>query len=135
PNGVGTPSGGIGASEVGGTSAGTDSAVAPRSPAPEPAATEARETAATPDPAPVAIDESSAPLSIAALAAADPSLPPLRLELLVYNADDPSRRAAFVNGVRYSEGERITGDLTLAEIRADGAILSHRGRRYLLAAR
>ncbi|MDX1562745.1 MAG: hypothetical protein R3305_07445, partial [Gammaproteobacteria bacterium] len=56
-----------------GTGTGTDSAVAARSPASEPAATGARAPATPPDPTPSVLEESSsAPLSIAALAAADP---------------------------------------------------------------
>jgi general secretion pathway protein B len=58
-------------------------------------------------------------------------LPTLSVDLHIF-ADDPAKRAVFINGRRYVQGARITEGPTVEEITRDGAILNHRGRRFLL---
>ncbi len=55
----------------------------------------------------------------------------LNVDLHVY-ADDPARRAVFINGRRYSEGMTLTEGPMLEQITRDGAVINHRGQRYLL---
>jgi len=95
------------------------------------------EGAAT-DPA-VAIDEAVAAAareptlpSATALAAEGVVLPPLHLELLAYS-ERRSDRFVFINGRKYVEGERLPEGLVLEAVEARGAVLSHAGRRFLLA--
>jgi general secretion pathway protein B len=58
-------------------------------------------------------------------------LPPISLALHVY-ASDPAQRFVVINGRRYQEGAQIQEGPTLERITPDGAILSHRGLRFLL---
>jgi general secretion pathway protein B len=55
----------------------------------------------------------------------------LNLDLHVY-AEDPARRAVFINGRRYTEGMALTEGPMLEQITRDGAVIIHRGQRYLL---
>ena len=70
--------------------------------------------------------------SAAALAAEGVTLPPLRLELLAYS-ERRSDRFVFINGRKYVEGERLPEGLVLEAVESRGAVLSHAGRRFLLA--
>jgi general secretion pathway protein B len=58
-------------------------------------------------------------------------LPELSVDLHIY-ADDPAKRAVFINGRRYVQGARILEGPVVEEITRDGAVLSYHGRRYLL---
>jgi len=66
------------------------------------------------------------------LAAAGPGgLPELTVDLHIY-ADDPAKRAVFINGRRYVQGARILEGPMVEEITREGAVLSFHGRRFLL---
>ncbi len=63
--------------------------------------------------------------------AQDVGLPELSVDLHIY-ADDPAKRAVFINGRRYTEGATIAEGPVVVEITRDGVVLTHRGRRFLL---
>jgi general secretion pathway protein B len=58
-------------------------------------------------------------------------LPELSVDLHVY-ADDPAKRVVFINGRRYQRGSVLVEGPTIEEINREGAVLSYRGRRFLL---
>ena len=72
---------------------------------------------------PPSIDELPAP--------ATAGLPELAIDLHIY-ADDPAKRAVFINGRRYQQGAVLAEGPTVEEITREGAILRHRGQRFLL---
>ncbi len=63
--------------------------------------------------------------------AAATGLPELTVDLHVFTAD-PAKRAVFINGRRYTQGARIAEGPLVEEITPEGAMLSYRGRRFLL---
>jgi len=69
--------------------------------------------------------------SATSLAAQGVPLPPLRLELHAYSAQ-PRDRFVFINGRKYTEGERLPEGPVLESIEPTGAVLSHAGRRFML---
>ncbi|MBM4218943.1 MAG: hypothetical protein FJ171_04760 [Gammaproteobacteria bacterium] len=66
-----------------------------------------------------------------AAVAAETGLPELTVDLHIYAAD-PARRAVFINGHRYARGARLAEGPLVEDITPDGALLSYRGRRFLL---
>jgi len=72
---------------------------------------------------PPSIDELPAP--------ATAGLPELTIDLHIY-AEDPAKRAVFINGRRYQQGAVLAEGPTVEEITREGAILRHRGQRFLL---
>lgn len=64
-------------------------------------------------------------------AAATAGLPELSVDLHIY-AEDPAKRAVFINGRRYVQGAQIAEGPVVEEITREGAVLKHRGRRFLL---
>lgn len=64
-------------------------------------------------------------------ATATAGLPVLNLDLHVYVAD-PAKRFVFINGTRYGEGATLKEGPTVERITRDGAVLNHRGVRFLL---
>jgi general secretion pathway protein B len=76
---------------------------------------------------------SGAPRAVedAATVESQTGLPPLSVDLHVF-ADDPAKRAVFINGRRYTQGATIAEGPTVEEITREGAVLSYRGRRFLL---
>ena len=58
-------------------------------------------------------------------------LPELSIDLHIY-ADDPAKRVVFINGRRYQRGGVLVEGPTVEEINREGAVLSYRGRRFLL---
>ena len=58
-------------------------------------------------------------------------LPELSVDLHVFAAD-PAKRAVFINGRRYTQGAQIAEGPKVEEITREGAVLSYRGRRFLL---
>ena len=58
-------------------------------------------------------------------------LPPLAVDLHIY-ADNAAKRAVFINGRRYTQGATIAEGPVVEEITREGAVLTHRGRRFLL---
>ncbi len=74
---------------------------------------------------------SSSPAEERAEVAADTGLPELSVDLHIFAAD-PAKRAVFINGRRYTQGATIAEGPVVAEITRDGAVLTYRGRRFLL---
>jgi general secretion pathway protein B len=58
-------------------------------------------------------------------------LPELSVDLHVF-AVDPAKRAVFINGRRYTQGAQIAEGPVIEEITRDGAVLTYRGRRFVL---
>ncbi len=70
--------------------------------------------------------------SIDNLSAAETAgLPVLNMDLHIYS-EQPGQRAVFINGSRYQEGGKLPEGADVVSITPDGAILSYRGRRFLL---
>jgi general secretion pathway protein B len=67
----------------------------------------------------------------AAAVAAATGLPELTVDLHIYS-EDPAKRAVFINGRRYVQGDHIAEGPVVEQITRDGALLSYRGRRFLL---
>jgi general secretion pathway protein B len=67
----------------------------------------------------------------AAAVEAATGLPPLAVDLHIYS-DDPAKRAVFINGRRYVQGDQIAEGPVVEQITRDGALLSYRGRRFQL---
>jgi general secretion pathway protein B len=65
------------------------------------------------------------------VAAGGTVLPEMHLDIHVYSAA-PSDRFVFVNMRKYSEGQALKEGPTLERITPDGAVLNHRGLRFLL---
>jgi general secretion pathway protein B len=65
------------------------------------------------------------------VAAGGTALPEMHLDIHVYSAR-PAERFVFVNMQKYTEGQALKEGPTLERITADGAILNHRGLRFLL---
>jgi general secretion pathway protein B len=75
-------------------------------------------------------EEAPAPIDMLP-AQATAGLPELTVDLHIY-AEDPRRRAVFINGRRYAQGAQIAEGPVVEEITREGAVLKHRGRRFLL---
>ena len=75
--------------------------------------------------------DNSAPTTDALTAQAAEGLPELSMDLHIFSAD-PSKRAIFVNGRRYTEGATLTEGPRVEQITREGAVLNYRGRRFLL---
>jgi general secretion pathway protein B len=58
-------------------------------------------------------------------------LPELTVDLHIFT-DDVAKRAVFINGRRYTQGATTAEGPRVEEITRDGAVLSFRGRRFLL---
>lgn len=65
------------------------------------------------------------------LAAGGTALPEMHLDIHVYSAK-PAERFVFVNMQKYTEGQALKEGPTLERITPDGAVLNHRGLRFLL---
>ena len=61
-------------------------------------------------------------------------MPELTLDLHVFYRDRPADRLVIINGQRYREGEMLREGVYLEAIEPVGAVLSQRGRRFLLTA-
>jgi general secretion pathway protein B len=85
----------------------------------------------TPSPAGNVTYSDAPPAEEVASVEAATGLPELSVDLHVF-ADDPAKRAVFINGRRYTRGDRIAEGPIVEEITRDGALLSYRGRRFLL---
>ena len=59
-------------------------------------------------------------------------LPVLNPDLHIYSSD-PAKRAVFINGRRYREGDPLPEGIEVVAITADGAVLRHRAQRFLLS--
>ena len=75
--------------------------------------------------------DNAPPTSDAPTAQAAEGLPELSMDLHIFSAD-PSKRAIFVNGRRYTEGAMLAEGPLVEEITREGAVLTYRGRRFLL---
>jgi general secretion pathway protein B len=58
-------------------------------------------------------------------------LPEMHLDIHVYSAR-PTDRFVFVNMQKYTEGQALKEGPTLERITTEGAVLNHRGMRFLL---
>lgn len=56
---------------------------------------------------------------------------PFKLEVLVYS-EQPAFRAAYINGTRYVEGQRVDGRALLESITSDSVVLVADGKRIIL---
>jgi general secretion pathway protein B len=65
------------------------------------------------------------------LAANGTNLPEMHLDIHVYSRN-PADRFVFVNMRKYTEGQSLSEGPSLERITAEGAILNHRGLRFLL---
>lgn len=65
------------------------------------------------------------------LAAGGTVLPEMHLDIHVYSAR-PADRFVFVNMQKYTEGQALKEGPTLERITTEGAVLNHRGMRFLL---
>jgi general secretion pathway protein B len=72
-----------------------------------------------------------APPAQAAPGGVPQGLPELAVDLHVFAAD-PAKRAVFINGRRYTQGAQIAEGPVVEEITREGAVLSYRGRRFVL---
>jgi general secretion pathway protein B len=57
---------------------------------------------------------------------------PLRLEMHVFNSQ-PAQRAVWINTSKYRQGDTLKEGPRVEEITADGVILNHQGKRFLLS--
>ena len=73
----------------------------------------------------------NAPAQDPSSVAAATGLPELSVDLHVFAAD-PAKRAVFINGRRYTQGAQIAEGPVVEEITRDGAVLTYRGRRFVL---
>jgi general secretion pathway protein B len=96
-----------------------------------PPAVAAAPAASRPQPAVANAGEGSVPRLDTLPAEATAGLPALNLDLHIY-ASSPAQRAVFINGRRYREGETLPEGVEILSITPDGAVLSHRGQRFLL---
>lgn len=84
------------------------------------------------DPGSVGVTYSEGPQVVESLPRqAAAGLPALSVDLHIF-ADDPAKRAVFINGRRYVAGDRIIEGPMVEEITPEGAVLNHRGQRFLL---
>lgn len=67
----------------------------------------------------------------ASAVAAATGLPELTVDLHIYS-EDPAKRSVFINGRRYVQGDHIAEGPVVEQITREGAMLSYRGRRFLL---
>jgi general secretion pathway protein B len=58
-------------------------------------------------------------------------LPELHLDIHVY-ADEPAERFVFVNMNKHREGSKLDEGPVVTEITAEGVVLEHQGRKFLL---
>ena len=59
------------------------------------------------------------------------NLPDFKITVLVY-AEKPGDRFLLLNGQRMAEKDELQSDLTLLEIRRDGAVFQYRNYRFLV---
>jgi general secretion pathway protein B len=88
-----------------------------------------RESATAP-PVETSVDVSAVP-TYGALVAEGIGLGILQMQLHVHSSV-PASRFVVINGSRFSAGDQLSEGLFLEEIAAEGAVLSFRGRRFLL---
>jgi hypothetical protein len=59
-------------------------------------------------------------------------VPALELQLFSYSSV-ASQRFAFINGSRYQEGQQLPGGPLVVAISAEGVVLRHHGRDFVLS--
>lgn len=115
-----------GAADAGGRNAPASAATVPAEPAPWPAA---------PSAPPVEPPQADAPPPVYARdalpAALRTQLPPLDFGGSIYSANAGSR-TLIINGQLFREGDQVTADLQLEQIRAKSAVFRFRGERFEL---
>jgi len=85
----------------------------------------------TPVSSPSVVYDDAPPTQAAAPGVVPQGLPELSVDLHVFAAD-PAKRAVFINGRRYTQGAQIAEGPVVEEITREGAVLSYRGRRFVL---
>lgn len=65
------------------------------------------------------------------LIAGDVPIPQLHLDMHVYSRQ-PDKRFVFINLEKYTEGDQIDGDTVVESIEAQGAVINHKGYRFVL---
>lgn len=106
--------------------------VAPQAAVPAPVPVVAAPPPATPAATPSKIIADPAlPTLEQLLGAGAIELPPLNLDLLVYN-ESPAVRFVVINGRKYREGAQLTEGPTLESITPESVILTSRGQRFSL---
>ena len=111
--------------------------VAPQAAVPAPVPVSAAPPTATPQPASPAatpskiIADPALPTLEQLLGGGAIELPPLNLDLLVYN-ESPAVRFVVINGRKYREGAQLTEGPTLESITPESVILTSRGQRFTL---
>jgi hypothetical protein len=101
---------------------------APPAPAATPAPAKPAEPTAT-APAPAAKPASRAAATREASPRRDPDA--LKLDVLVYSTN-PAERAAYINGTRYLEGQRVNARFVVERITADSVVLAGKDARHVL---
>lgn len=104
-----------------------DPSLLPAPPSPQPAST----VADLAPPSAASTGRDNVPRLDTLPAQATAGLPALNLDLHIY-ASNAAQRAVFINGRRYREGESLPDGVEVLEITPEGAVLSHRGQRFLL---
>jgi hypothetical protein len=69
--------------------------------------------------------------SLAEVLAEGMALPPLELQLLSYS-EDSAERFVFINGFQYRQGQRVQNGPLIVNIYAEGVVLRHEGRDFVL---
>lgn len=59
------------------------------------------------------------------------NLPNLKMDMHVYNRT-PSKRFVFINFKKYREGDALDRQTSIEEITTTGAVMNHKGQRFLL---
>ena len=93
----------------------------------KPSATPAETSRATPP--------DGAPVARASVPSASPGArrqsSEMNLDVLVYSSE-PAERAAYINGLRYAEGQRVDGRFVVERIVEDGVVLRGDGKSFTL---
>jgi len=79
----------------------------------------------------VTYDRAAAAMEDVSAVAGATGLPELTVDLHIFT-DDPAKRAVFINGRRYIQGATIAEGPVVEQITREGALLTWRGRRFLL---
>ena len=107
---------------------------APAEPAASPPAPPAAgDLAPAVQPPPAATQAATSALPLYAQISTSPGtqLPPLHMDLHVYDPD-PSKRFVMINMHKLHQGDSLTDGVTVVQIRPDGVVLSYQGQKFLL---
>ncbi len=71
------------------------------------------------------------PEYLTSLASGEVPIPRLHLDMHVFSAE-PAKRFVFINLDKYGEGDAIDRDTTVESIEQNGAVINHKGYRFVL---